>query len=149
MRGVRTTELLLIFICGFAIPSHAAPLELKEWRGQVVYLDFWASWCAPCRQSFPWMQLIQTTYGSRGLTVVAINVDRSRADADKFLARFNPDFEIRFDPQGALAQQFNVSGMPTSVMFDRHGVVRFTHVGFLPADEKRYIEEIRSLLAER
>ncbi len=148
MRGVGATELLLIFICSFATPASAEPLNLNEWNGRVVYLDFWASWCAPCRQSFPWMQKIKSTFESQGLTVVAVNVDRSRADADRFLAHFHSDFPVRFDPQGTLARQFNITGMPTSVIFDRHGLARFRHVGFLPVSEDQYTLEIRSLLAE-
>ena len=142
-------SVLLICICGFATASHAESLDLQKWGGRVVYLDFWASWCAPCRQSFPWMQSMKKEYESQGLTVVAVDVDRSRADAERFLARFHPDFQIFFDPQGALAEQFRVIGMPTSVIFDRHGVRRFTHVGFLPGDEESYTREIQALLAER
>ena len=126
----------------------AATLDLGVLRGRVVYLDFWASWCAPCRQSFPWMESMKTAYEGQGLTVLAINVDRERADADRFLKIFHPDFEIRFDPQGRWAEEFKVSGMPTSVIIDRHGVVRFTHVGFWPAQAEISAQQIRELLAE-
>jgi len=95
------------------------------------------------------MQKMKEQYASQGLTIVAVDVDQSRADADLFLGRFHPDFQIVFDPQGTLAEQFKVLGMPTSVIFDRHGVPRFTHVGFLPGDESQYAREIQSLLAER
>jgi cytochrome c biogenesis protein CcmG, thiol:disulfide interchange protein DsbE len=126
----------------------AAPLDLSTFRGRVVYLDFWASWCGPCRQSFPWMESIKTAYDGQGLTVLAINVDHDRSDADRFLKIFHPDFEIRFDPQGSWAEEFKVSGMPTSVIIDRHGVVRFTHVGFWPAQGDVSAAQIRQLLAE-
>jgi thiol-disulfide isomerase/thioredoxin len=126
----------------------AAPLDLNALRGRVVYLDFWASWCGPCRQSFPWMESMKQAYEAQGLTVLAINVDRDRAAADRFLKTFHPDFEIRFDPQGSWAEQFKVSGMPTSVIIDRHGVVRFTHVGFWPAQADTSVQQIRELLAE-
>ncbi len=148
MRRAWAVELILICICSSASPAQAALQEPPEERGRVVYVDFWASWCAPCRQSFPWMQKMQMTYESQGLTIIAINVDRSRADAERFLLRFHPDFPVRFDPDGTLAEQYKVAGMPTSVIFDRHGAVRFTHVGFLPIDEKTYEREIRTLLAE-
>lgn len=91
---------------------------------------------------------MKKAHESQGLTIVAINVDQNRADADRFLGRFHPDFQVRFDPAGALAEQYKVTGMPTSVIFDRHGAVRFTHVGFLPVDEQRYEQQIRELLAE-
>ena len=148
MRRMRIAELILICICSLGTSVHSAPLDVKEWTGRVVYLDFWASWCAPCRQSFPWMQRMQRTYESQGLTIIAIDVDRSHADAERFLQRFHPDFEVRFDPAGSLAEQYKVVGMPTSALLDRHGKVRFTHVGFLPANEQKYEQQIRDLLAE-
>ena len=126
----------------------AAPLDLSAMRGRVVYLDFWASWCVPCRQSFPWMESMKNTYEAQGLTVLAINVDHDRADADRFLKIFHPDFEVRFDPQGSWAEEFKVLGMPTSVIIDRHGVVRFTHVGFWPAQGDVSAQQIQQLLAE-
>jgi cytochrome c biogenesis protein CcmG, thiol:disulfide interchange protein DsbE len=126
----------------------AAPLDLGALRGRVVYLDFWASWCAPCRQSFPWMDSMKKAFESQGLTVVAVNVDHDRADAERFLKQLQPKFEVRFDPQGQLAQQFKVEGMPTSIIIDRHGVPRFTHIGFWPGDSETSAEQIRQLLAE-
>src|SRR5258707_15840886 len=118
----RARALSIVLICiGVLLeaPSNAeAPLDLNRFRGQVVYLDFWASWCAPCRQSFPWMATMNEAYARQGLTVVAVNLDRERADAEGFLQKFHPDFDVRFDPQGALAQRFKVVGMPTSVVID-------------------------------
>lgn len=126
-----------------------APLDLQEFRGRVVYLDFWASWCGPCRQSFPWMQTMGNTYEARGLTVIAVNLDANRAEADRFLKKFHPTFEVRFDPKGDLAELYKVQGMPSSVVIDRHGVVRFTHVGFRPVDGPVYEAQVRALLAEK
>jgi thiol-disulfide isomerase/thioredoxin len=131
-------------------PCHAGPpIDLARFYGQVVYLDFWASWCVPCRQSFPWMQALKNTYERQGLTVIAINVDHDRADAEQFLQRFHPDFTVQFDPQGSFAERFKVAGMPTSVIIDRHGVQRFTHVGFRPADREASESELRALLSEK
>jgi thiol-disulfide isomerase/thioredoxin len=126
-----------------------APLEFNGFRGRVVYLDFWASWCGPCRQSFPWMETMQATYGGQGLEIVAVNLDRDRADADKFLHQFHPTFDLRFDPKGELAELYKVRGMPSSVLIDRHGVTRFTHVGFRPVDGTIYEAQVRELLAEK
>lgn len=148
VRRARIVGLIVICICSLGTSSHAAPLDMTQWNGRVVYLDFWASWCAPCRQSFPWMQKMKKAYESQGLTIVAINVDQNRADADRFLGRLHPDFQVRFDPAGTLAEQYKVTGMPTSVIFDRHGAVRFMHVGFLPVDEQKYEQQVRELLAE-
>jgi cytochrome c biogenesis protein CcmG/thiol:disulfide interchange protein DsbE len=124
-------------------------VDIQDYRGRVVYLDFWASWCAPCRQSFPWMQAMKNAYESRGLTVLAVNLDQNRGDADRFLAQFHPSFDVRFDPQGTVAERFKVQGMPTGLVVDRHGVVRFTHVGFRPVDEAAYENQLREILAEK
>jgi cytochrome c biogenesis protein CcmG/thiol:disulfide interchange protein DsbE len=136
---------LLVFGAAHAEP----PLDLDGFRGRVVYLDFWASWCAPCRQSFPWMQAMKDAYEHQGLAVVAVNLDRNRGDADAFLAQFHPNFDVRFDPQGKAAAGFKIHGMPTSVIIDRHGVVRFTHIGFRPVDQVAYEAQLREILTEK
>jgi cytochrome c biogenesis protein CcmG, thiol:disulfide interchange protein DsbE len=126
-----------------------SPIDLDQFRGRVLYLDFWASWCAPCQQSFPWMQAMNEAYEREGLTVVAVNLDRDRGDAERFLARFHPTFDVRFDPGGKAAEHFKIQGMPTSVIIDRQGVVRFTHVGFRPVDRAAYETQLREVLAEK
>jgi cytochrome c biogenesis protein CcmG/thiol:disulfide interchange protein DsbE len=132
------------------VPVYAAsPLDLTSLRGRVVYLDFWASWCGPCRQSFPWMETMKSTYGAQGLEIITVNLDRDRADADRFLKQFHPTFDLRFDPKGELAEQYKVQGMPSSVLIDRHGVTRFMHVGFRPVDGAIYEAQVRELLAEK
>ena len=134
----------------FAGPSRAAStLDLGAYRGKVVYLDFWASWCGPCKQSFPWMKSLQHTYGRRGLVVVAVDLDRDRADAQRFLARFHPDFRVVYDPVGALAQKYAVAGMPTTLLIDRRGRVRDRHIGFLPSKAAGYERQVEQLLAQR
>ena|ERR1700722_7188560 len=131
-------------------PVHAAAsLDLTGLRGRVVYIDFWASWCGPCRQSFPWMESMKSTYEAQGLEIVAVNLDRDRADADRFLNQFHPTFNVRFDPEGDLATFYRVQGMPSSVLIYRHGVARFTHVGFRPVDGAIYEAQLRELLAEK
>ena len=127
----------------------SAPNDLSEFRGRVVYLDFWASWCGPCRQSFPWMENLKNTYGAQGLEIVTVNLDRERADADKFLKQFHPTFDVRFDPEGDLAEYYKLHGMPSSMLIDRHGVTRFTHVGFRPIDGPIYESQVRELLSEK
>ena len=130
--------------------SHAAPtLDLGAYRGRVVYLDFWASWCGPCKQSFPWMQSLQRTYGRRGLVVIAVDLDRHRADAQRFLARFHPSFRIVYDPSGSFAQKYAVSGMPTTLLIDRGGRVRDRHIGFLPSKAAGYERPVERLLARK
>lgn len=131
-------------------PSLAqARLDLDGLRGQVVYVDFWASWCTPCRQSFPWMKALESAYGSRGLSVVAVDLDHDQADAQRFLRIFQPNFRVIFDPAGTLAQRFNVAAMPTSVLIDRTGKVRYEHAGFLLKERAEYERQIRDLLARK
>jgi thiol-disulfide isomerase/thioredoxin len=146
----------LVVCVGFALllitGGHASAqdeLDLTPYRGRVVYLDFWASWCAPCQQSFPWMQSLKGIYESRGLTVLTIDLDRKRSDADRFLAMRQTNLEVLFDPEGRIARAFAIQGMPTSIIVDRRGMVRFTHVGFKPVDGSAYEMQIQQLLAEK
>lgn len=91
---------------------------------------------------------MQDTYGKRGLVVVAVDVDLKRQDAEKFLTNFHPTFTVEFDPRGALAEQYGVQGMPTGLVIDRRGAVRFTHIGFRPADRAKYEEQLLQVLSE-
>ncbi len=95
------------------------------------------------------MQELQNQYSARGLVIIAVNVDRDHAQAERFLRKFKPQFEVRFDPEGVWAQQYKLVGMPTSVVIDRKGVVRFTHIGFRPADAAAYGQQIQALLGEQ
>jgi cytochrome c biogenesis protein CcmG, thiol:disulfide interchange protein DsbE len=126
-----------------------SPVDIAGLRGRVVYLDFWASWCLPCKQSFPWMQRLNDAYQAEGLSILAVNLDADRADADKFLRRFHPTFDVRFDPRGTSAEHYGVKGMPSSLLIDRRGVTRFTHVGFTPADASAAESQVRALLEEK
>jgi cytochrome c biogenesis protein CcmG/thiol:disulfide interchange protein DsbE len=115
------------------------PVALAQARGKVVYLDFWASWCGPCKQSFPWMNEMQKKYGTRGLHVIAVNVDAKRDDAERFL-RDNPaDFTVGFDPAGDTPRRYAVKGMPTSVLIGPDGTVLQQHGGFRE-DERAQLE---------
>jgi thiol-disulfide isomerase/thioredoxin len=141
--------LMSICLAVFA-PAHAASsLDLASLRGRVVYLDFWASWCGPCKQSFPWMESLKSSYEAQGLKIITINLDADRASADKFLKQLHPTFDVHFDPKGELAELYKVHGMPSSVLIDRHGATRFTHVGFRPIDGPVYESQVRELLAEK
>jgi cytochrome c biogenesis protein CcmG/thiol:disulfide interchange protein DsbE len=146
---MRMASILMSICLSASGPVYASPLDLANLGGRVVYLDFWASWCGPCRQSFPWMEILKSTYGAQGLEIITVNLDRDRADADKFLKQLHPTFDVRFDPKGELAELYKIQGMPSSVLIDRHGVTRFTHVGFRPVDGPLYEAQVRQLLAEK
>jgi thiol-disulfide isomerase/thioredoxin len=112
------------------LPSDGGDFRLDAYRGKVVYLDFWASWCGPCKQSFPWMNAMQAKYADKGLVVVAVNVDVARDDAAKFLKAVPAQFKIAYDPTGQVAQQYAIKGMPSSFLIGRDGKVRSMHTGF-------------------
>jgi cytochrome c biogenesis protein CcmG, thiol:disulfide interchange protein DsbE len=141
---------VLCMAMGLSVPTALGAasdaLDLPALHGKVVYVDFWASWCVPCRESFPWMNSIQHEFSTQGFVVIAVNVDHERSDAEDFLRRFSPDFRITYDPLGTLAEQFHVKGMPTSVLIDRSGKVVNQHTGFRQADRGALRDQIRSLL---
>jgi thiol-disulfide isomerase/thioredoxin len=134
---------------GAAGASTENALQLDTLRGRVVYVDFWASWCGPCRQSFPWMTEMQQRYGDRGLTVVAVNLDQDRALANEFLNSFRPPFRIVFDNEAKLAEEFHVVGMPSSYFIDRKGNTRFKHIGFRAPERAELEQELQVLLSEK
>lgn len=107
--------------------------NLDNYKGKVVYVDFWASWCTPCRASFPFMQEMAEKHGD-SLVIAAINVDKNRSDADEFLAQFDTSFAIFYDPEGNLAERFQVKGMPTSYLYGRDGQLIGSHIGFKKKD---------------
>ncbi|WP_296045536.1 TlpA disulfide reductase family protein [uncultured Alteromonas sp.] len=123
-------------------------VNLSDYKGQVVYLDFWASWCKPCQRSFPWMNDMQAKYGEQGFTVVAINLDSERRLADEFLRKLPAHFPVAFDPQGNSAQTYKLKGMPTSYLIDKTGQLRIAHQGFHIEKQASYEQEIQGLLAE-
>ena len=133
--------------CGPPAVHDTDTLDLGRWRGKVVLLDFWASWCVPCRASFPWMNKMVDEFGGDGLVVVAVNVDDKREAAESFLADEPHRFEIVFDPAGCLPGRFGVAAMPTSFVFDRKGRVAFRHTGFLAEERGQYETHIKSVLS--
>lgn len=145
----RLIVLLLPFACLAPMSANADGLDLSSYKGKVVYLDFWASWCIPCRLSFPFMNGLQQMYGSRGLVVVAVDVDKDRAAAADFLRQQPAGFNIVYDPAGQIASQYKFRDMPTTVLIGRDGHQRFVHDGFFPQQESEYIAHLESLLGER
>jgi len=134
----------------FSLASRAGgEVSLADLRGQVVMINFWASWCGPCRQEFPALDQIYAKYKPMGFTLVAINVESEKADAEKFLSATPASFPILFDPDNTVSGKYGVSAMPTTVLVDRQGRVRWQHRAYKPGDEAKYIEQIRAALREK
>ncbi|MBX9609407.1 MAG: TlpA family protein disulfide reductase [Gammaproteobacteria bacterium] len=134
--------------CPLAIDASDAPKALAELRGKVVYLDFWASWCGPCRQSFPFMNALQSELGDKGLAVVAVNLDEEAADAASFLTAHPAQFQVAGGDNAACASAFQVEAMPSSYLIDRAGRVRLVHHGFRAGDAEALRAQLETLLAE-
>ena len=129
--------------------AQAADLDLSAYRGKVVYVDFWASWCGPCKQSFPWLDGLVREYASQNFVVIGVNVDKDRDRAERFLNETPADFSIVYDPKGDLATAYKVAGMPSGILIDRDGHVRFQHAGFSEKQKGLYEEQLQTLLAEK
>ncbi len=123
-------------------------VRATDYKGSVLVVDFWASWCVPCRASFPALDALYQSERARGLEVLAINVDEDRRQADAFLAEHPHVMPVALDPKGEAPRAFNVKGMPSSFVVDRKGVIRFTHIGYSTKILDRYQAEISQLLAE-
>jgi len=124
-------------------------MSLSDLKGQVVMINFWASWCGPCRQEFPALDQIYSKYKPMGFQMVAINVETEKADAERFLGKTPVSFPILFDPDNQVSGSYGVSAMPTTFLVDRQGRLRWQHRAYKPGDEAKYIEQIRQMLREK
>lgn len=148
------------FLCSNASalnPSEIAPpfslvslsgeiISLSDFQGKVVYLDFWASWCGPCRHTLPWMQKMQAKYKSQGLEILAVNVDENKNDAKKMIDEIKPVFTVAFDPTGNVAEKYELPTMPSSILIGRNGKIVFLHSGFREGDGEELEAQIEKLL---
>lgn len=114
--------------------SGALTARLADLRGHVVWLDFWASWCGPCKQSFPWMDRLQKRYGARGLSILAVDLDARTHDGETFLGQVPADFRVAFDAAGTTPRLYGVQGMPSSILVGPDGRVLAVHRGFRQDD---------------
>jgi thiol-disulfide isomerase/thioredoxin len=120
---------------------------IERHLGEVIYVDFWASWCGPCRKSFPWMNKMQRELKSQGFTVVSINVDAEKALATEFLKENPANFAVIYDAKGELARFFKIQGMPSSLIINKKGEIKYAHSGFFTVKISQYEQEIKQLLA--
>lgn len=150
-------------LVGLAVNTHAAPLtegdafpdlsgfklegKVPDLKGKVVIVDFFASWCGPCKESFPAMQEIQEKYGDKGLVILAVNLDKKEADMKSFLEKHHVTFPVVRDGSNALVKEVQIATMPSSFILDRNGKVRFVHRGFRGEKTKEeYLEQVAALL---
>lgn len=126
----------------FDLPSQSSNLKLSDFKGKVVYLDFWASWCGPCKQSFPWMNMMQEKYKADGLVVLAVNLDSNIEDANKFLSSNTANFNVVFDTKAVTPRGYGVKGMPSSFIISRDGKIISKHMGFNDNDKSKLEQKI-------
>ncbi|MFT4822283.1 MAG: thiol-disulfide isomerase/thioredoxin [Halioglobus sp.] len=130
------------------LPEDGSSASLSSLRGKVVYLDFWASWCGPCRLSFPQLEAMRTELRPRGFEVFAINVDEIKEDALRFLAELPVSYPVVHDAAGDTPAKWGILGMPTGFLIDREGTVRKVHTGYRKSDGVALRAEILKLLEE-
>lgn len=128
----------LLLLIASSYTTAASTLDLTAYRGKVVVIDFWASWCVPCRRSFPWMNSMQEKYGDEGLVFIGVNMDADPADGASFLQSYPPAFAIINDPDGKLAREYDVIAMPSSYIIGRDGELITRHLGFKVKRQDEY-----------
>ena len=135
----------------FTLPLRGgtAPLGLDKLHGQVVMVNFWASWCGPCREEFPLLEQMYKKYKGRGFTMLGVNVEPESNNAEGFIAKTPVSFPIVFDKDSAVSKLYHVEGMPSTVLIDRNGVLRWVHRGYKAGDENEYLDHVRALLGEK
>ena len=158
--AVRTAALLAVTLPAFAISTSApAPqfsiaarggktVNLAQYKGQVVMINFWATWCGPCRQEMPLLESIYKKYNKMGFTLLGVNVEPDSKPAEDWLKATPVSFPILFDTKSEVSKMYEVSGMPSTVIVDRKGKVRVIHHGYKPGDENEYQDNIRKLVRE-
>ena len=123
-------------------------VRLAEKRGEVIMINFWASWCGPCRQEMPILEELQQRYSKAGFTVLGVNVEPDPADAKKLLKDVSVSFPILYDTESVVSKLYDVEAMPTTVIVDRDGNMRYLHRGYKPGFENEYRQQIKELIRE-
>lgn len=123
-------------------------LRLEEYRGQVVLINFWASWCGPCRQEMPLLERIHQRYQDTGFAVLGVNVEGEASAARKITDKTKVTFPVLIDAGQKVSEEYEVEAMPSTVVVDRDGVVRYIHRGYKPGDEAKYLQVVKQLIRE-
>jgi len=123
-------------------------LRLDEYKGQVVLINFWASWCGPCRQELPLLDRINERYRDAGFAVLGVNVEGTMGPASDMAKKAGVNFPVLVDENQRVSEMYDLEAMPTSVVVDRDGVVKYVHRGYKPGDEAKYVEVVKKLIAE-
>lgn len=121
-------------------------IDFSEYKGKVIYLDFWASWCEPCRQSFTWMNEMHDKYSTGKFVIIAVNLDTKRHLAQQFLQKKPAKFNIAYDPEGITAEAYNLKAMPSSYLIDKRGKLVASKLGFHASETDKMENSIRKLL---
>lgn len=166
MKGLRTVFLSLALsvfaatgLAASDLTGQAAPdfvlksssgenLRLSEYRGDVVMINFWATWCGPCRQEMPLLDDLYARYGRVGFSLLGVNIDDDARRAMQMIDELGVNFPVLFDDTKEVSKLYRVEAMPVTVLVDRTGTVRHVHHGYKPGYEEKYLTEIRSLLRE-
>ncbi len=130
----------------FSLPSDNGMVSLTALKGKVVYVDFWATWCGPCRKSFPWMNEMNDKYKKQGLEIIAISMDSKKEKVAKFLEKVPANFTIAYDPEGEVADAYKVQVMPSSYIIDRNGKLIEKHYGFRTKDKSDLEKALQAAL---
>jgi len=133
----------------FALKSTSGDnLRLSEHRGDVVMVNFWATWCGPCRQEMPLLDELYSRYQRVGFSLLGVNIDDNSSKAMNMISELGVSFPVLFDNRKEVSKLYNVDAMPVTVIIDREGTVRYVHQGYKPGYEEMYLDQIRSLLRE-
>ena len=146
MMKLLSLSILLVFSSFTSLFTSADVITDQARGAKLIYLDFWASWCAPCRASFPWMNQLHQDLSDQGVKIIAVNLDSKKERADQFLVQYPARFTVIFNPESDLARAYNVQGMPHSFILDAQGKVLYQHIGFKQNEADQLRKKIECFL---
>lgn len=135
-------------VCALTSIADGQTINLQQFHGKVIYVDFWASWCAPCAKSFPFMNDLKREYNGRGLEIIGVNLNEANEEAKAFLEQYPADFTVAVDKDEKCAKDFQVKAMPSSYLIDRNGIIRHVHLGFRAGETQELKALVEQLLTE-